>query len=92
MLIALQARKAYCLCSIQMIVCAQMRQLGVLTARLCGGDWQVVAGFSVDDAADAVPIASALVEGGIDVIELTLRTDAAVSIAHLLFQIHAHYM
>lgn len=39
---------------------------------------RVVAGFSVDDAADAVPIAEALLAGGIDAIELTLRTDAGI--------------
>ena len=35
---------------------------------------QVVAGFSIDNAAHAVPVARALLAGGIDVIELTLRT------------------
>lgn len=39
---------------------------------------QVVAGFTVDDAQDAVPIANALLAGGIDVIELTLRSPAAM--------------
>jgi len=39
---------------------------------------RVVAGFSVERAVDAVPLANALLEGGIDVIELTLRTDAAM--------------
>lgn len=77
-----------CLCSDETVG----RTHHYASARLCGGDWQVVAGFSVDDAADAVPIASALVEGGIDVIELTLRTDAAVSITYLLFPILAHFL
>ncbi|GAA5510836.1 bifunctional 4-hydroxy-2-oxoglutarate aldolase/2-dehydro-3-deoxy-phosphogluconate aldolase [Novipirellula caenicola] len=38
----------------------------------------VVAGFSVERVADAVPIARALLDGGIDAIELTLRTDAGI--------------
>lgn len=37
----------------------------------------VVAGFSVDRPEHAQPIAEALLEGGLNVIELTLRTDAA---------------
>ena len=36
----------------------------------------VVAGFSVENIANAVPITRALLQGGIDAIELTLRTDA----------------
>jgi 2-dehydro-3-deoxyphosphogluconate aldolase/(4S)-4-hydroxy-2-oxoglutarate aldolase len=39
----------------------------------------VVAGFSVDKVEHAVPIAKALFAGGLDVIELTLRTDAALA-------------
>ena len=39
---------------------------------------QVVAGFSVDNVEDAVPIAQALLAGGIDCIELTLRTPNAL--------------
>jgi 2-dehydro-3-deoxyphosphogluconate aldolase/(4S)-4-hydroxy-2-oxoglutarate aldolase len=38
----------------------------------------VVAGFSVDKAEHAVPLAKALLAGGIDAIELTLRTPAAM--------------
>jgi len=38
----------------------------------------VVAVVTVEEAAQAVPVAQALLDGGIDVIELTLRTDAAV--------------
>ena len=38
----------------------------------------VVAGFAVDQLEHAVPIAKALLAGGIDAIELTLRTDAAL--------------
>lgn len=39
---------------------------------------RVVAGFSVEKAQHAAPIARALLAGGIDVIELTLRTEAAL--------------
>ena len=39
---------------------------------------KVVAGFSVDHIDDAVPLANALLAGGIDVIELTLRTEAGI--------------
>ncbi|MGJ8642103.1 MAG: bifunctional 4-hydroxy-2-oxoglutarate aldolase/2-dehydro-3-deoxy-phosphogluconate aldolase [Luteolibacter sp.] len=38
----------------------------------------VVAGFSVDKVEHAVPLAKALIAGGIDVIELTLRTPAGM--------------
>jgi len=41
-------------------------------------DCKVVAGFSVDHIDDAVPLANALLAGGIDVIELTLRTEAGI--------------
>ena len=40
---------------------------------------RVVAGFSIEDVEDAIPIAKALLAGGIDVIELTLRTDCALA-------------
>ncbi|TWU64642.1 MULTISPECIES: bifunctional 4-hydroxy-2-oxoglutarate aldolase/2-dehydro-3-deoxy-phosphogluconate aldolase [Crateriforma] len=39
---------------------------------------RVVAGFSVDHIDHAIPIAEALLAGGIDAIELTLRTDAGI--------------
>ena len=39
---------------------------------------RVVAGFSIKRIEDAIPIAKALLAGGIDVIELTLRTDYAL--------------
>lgn len=39
---------------------------------------RVVAGFSVANLEDAVPIARALLAGGIDVIELTLRSEAGL--------------
>jgi 2-dehydro-3-deoxyphosphogluconate aldolase/(4S)-4-hydroxy-2-oxoglutarate aldolase len=38
----------------------------------------VVAVLVVDRAEDAVPLAQALIEGGVNVMELTLRTDAAL--------------
>lgn len=38
----------------------------------------VIAVLILDDAAHAVPLAQALLAGGVDVMELTLRTDAAV--------------
>ena len=40
---------------------------------------RVVAGFSIKRIEDAIPIAKALSAGGIDVIELTLRTDYAIA-------------
>ncbi len=39
---------------------------------------RVVAGFAIDDISTAVPLAKALLAGGIDVIELMLRTDAGI--------------
>ena len=39
---------------------------------------RVVAGFSVDHVDDAVPLARALLAGGITVVELTLRTPAGI--------------
>jgi 2-dehydro-3-deoxyphosphogluconate aldolase/(4S)-4-hydroxy-2-oxoglutarate aldolase len=44
----------------------------------------LVAGFSVEDPLTAVPIARALLKGGIRVIELTLRTDAALEAIKLI--------
>lgn len=38
----------------------------------------VVAVLVIDDASNAVPLAQALLRGGIDAMELTLRTDAAI--------------
>ena len=40
---------------------------------------RVVAGFSIENVDDAIPIAKALLGGGINVIELTLRTDCALT-------------
>ena len=47
---------------------------------------RVVAGFSVDSVDEAVPIAEALLAGGIDSIELTLRTDAAMDAVRAISQ------
>jgi len=41
-------------------------------------DRGVVAVLMIDRVEDAVPVAHALLEGGVDVMELTLRTDAAM--------------
>ena len=38
----------------------------------------VLAVLVIDDAADAVPVAEALLAGGVNAMELTLRTDAAI--------------
>ena len=38
----------------------------------------VISVLIIDDASDAVPLAKALLAGGVDAMELTLRTDAAV--------------
>jgi 2-dehydro-3-deoxyphosphogluconate aldolase/(4S)-4-hydroxy-2-oxoglutarate aldolase len=46
-----------------------------LAARL--GAWGVVPVVSIEDAADAVPLATALAEGGLPLIEVTFRTAAA---------------
>jgi 2-dehydro-3-deoxyphosphogluconate aldolase/(4S)-4-hydroxy-2-oxoglutarate aldolase len=46
-----------------------------LSARL--GAWGVVPVVAIDDAASAVPLATALAEGGLPVIEVTFRTPAA---------------
>lgn len=46
----------------------------------------VVAGFSVDKPEHAQPIAEALLEGGLNVIELTLRTDAAFDALKIIIE------
>lgn len=46
----------------------------------------VVAGFSVDNVDHAVPIAEALLAGGIDAIELMLRTDAGIEAVEAICQ------
>lgn len=43
--------------------------------RACG----VVPVIAIDDAAKSIPLAEALVSGGIDVLEITFRTDAAAA-------------
>lgn len=43
----------------------------------------VVAGFSIEQVDHAQPIAEALLNGGLNVIELTLRTDAAFDAINL---------
>ena len=45
---------------------------------------RVVAGFSVDDPEDAVPVARALLDGGIRAVELTLRTEAGIEATRLV--------
>jgi 2-keto-3-deoxy-6-phosphogluconate aldolase len=42
--------------------------------------------ITIDDAATAVPLARALVAGGLPVIEVTLRTDAAVAAAQAMIE------
>lgn len=44
----------------------------------------VIAVLMIDDAADAVPVAQALLAGGVDCIELTLRTPVAMECLHLI--------
>lgn len=44
--------------------------------RICAR--RVVAVLVIEQASDAVPVARALVDGGVDIMELTLRTDAAL--------------
>ena len=44
----------------------------------------VVAGFSVEKIKHAVPLAKALLAGGIDVIELTLRTPIGLNAVKLI--------
>ena len=46
----------------------------------------VVAGFSVDDLDHAQPIAEALLDGGLNVIELTMRTDAAFDALNIIIK------
>lgn len=44
----------------------------------------VIAVLMIDDAADAVPVAQALLAGGVDCIELTLRTPVAMESLYLI--------
>ncbi len=45
---------------------------------------KIVAGLSVEDSAHAVPICEALLEAGVDTIELTLRSDAAMDAVEMI--------
>lgn len=40
--------------------------------------------IQIDDVKQAIPLAQALIEGGINVLEVTLRTEAAIDAIHLL--------
>ena len=42
----------------------------------------VIAVLVIDDVKDAVPLARALLEGNVDIMELTLRTPAAMDALH----------
>jgi 2-dehydro-3-deoxyphosphogluconate aldolase/(4S)-4-hydroxy-2-oxoglutarate aldolase len=53
-------------------------QSGILTARDVMADAPVIPVIVVDKVADAVPLARALVAGGIRMLEVTLRTPAAL--------------
>lgn len=55
-----------------------MQQANLDRLKACG----VVPVITVHDAATAVPLAEALLEGGIDVVEITLRTEAGLSAIH----------
>jgi 2-dehydro-3-deoxyphosphogluconate aldolase/(4S)-4-hydroxy-2-oxoglutarate aldolase len=44
----------------------------------------VIPVITIDDAAQAVPLARALVAGGLRVVEITLRTSAAIEAAHAI--------
>lgn len=46
----------------------------------------VIPVITIDDLALAVPLARALVAGGLPVIEVTLRTDAAIAAAHAMIE------
>jgi 2-dehydro-3-deoxyphosphogluconate aldolase/(4S)-4-hydroxy-2-oxoglutarate aldolase len=52
--------------------------------KLCNKMYQsgVIAVLVIDDVDDAIPLARALLEGGVDIMELTLRTPAAVDALH----------
>lgn len=43
------------------------------------GDHRVIATVTIDDAANAVPVAQALVDGGVPTVEIMLRTDAGLT-------------
>lgn len=54
----------------------RMESMNSVFARL--GESQIVAVVMIDDADHAVPLAEALLRGGVSAIELTLRTEAAL--------------
>ena len=45
---------------------------------------KIVAGFSVQNLDDAIPIAKSLMEGGINIIELTLRTKNSLKAVEMI--------
>ncbi len=55
-----------------------------ISERLCRTG--VAAVLVIDDATDAAPVAEALLEGGIDVMELTLRTPAAMDALRVVLE------
>jgi len=55
-----------------------------MTIRDIAGKAPVIPIVVIEDLAAAVPLAQALVEGGLPVIEVTLRTDAAVAAARVM--------
>jgi hypothetical protein len=61
----------------------RIREQGKVYARLSGIRIGAVPIITIEDAAAAVPLARALVTGGLRVVEITLRTDAAVDAAPL---------
>ena len=57
-------------------VCARLSEVFALAP--------VIPVITIEDAAAAVPLARALVAGGLHVVEITLRTDAAVDAARAI--------
>ena len=57
-----------------------------MNIRQIAGLAPVIPVITVDDAATAVPLARALVAGGLPVIEVTLRTEAAVAAARAMIE------
>ena len=47
-------------------------------------DAAIIAVLVVDEVKHALPLANALLEGGVDAIELTLRTSAAMEVARII--------
>jgi len=63
-------------------VMAAWEECGVERIRRTG----IVATLTIDDPEDAVPLAEILVEAGLDVMELTLRTDTAITALRAIVQ------